>query len=350
MQSEALRSWLDAVEGNLSGPRSGDILREIESHVWDRAEALAAARGAAEPGEEDLRAALAEMGDPSDLAVSYSGERHLVTPKEYAAFWYFTLLVFAVHLSTLLLAALSRTEFEFFPFNVLPASKMQGGGAALVLVSLAVQAFLFDAGLVVMVFFVLRKSFRRVDLPNLTFRVESSTRPSVVRAVFAAVLAVLLSVPAVRDTLFSVRVDTQPPVDVPMVYSLFLPDWGRVLPFVLVFLALSFVKDLLYAILHERTFTVALDAAVALLGTALFLSLASRDPFLGLPGDFPLDGEVLRLFNGILGRVVSLACLVVTAVFAARAVRRLARLRQVWGGGGPTGHGEGPAGRGGAKG
>jgi hypothetical protein len=331
MQSEELRRYLDRVEGNLTGSRRDDILREIESHAWDRAEALAAARGAAEPGEEDLRRAVEELGDPSDLAVSYSGERHLVSPKEYAAFWYFTLLVFGVHFSTLLLASLTNTEFNFFPFNVLPASKLHGGGAALILLSLAVQAFLFDAGLVVMVFFLLRKSFRKVDLPNLTFRVESSTRPSLVRAAFAVVLAVLLAVPSARDTLLSVRIHSDPPVDSTNVYSLFLPGWGGVLPFVLAFLAVALVKDLLYALLHERRLTVSLDVAASVAGTALFIFLAARDAFIGLPEDFPLDEDILTLFNQTLGKVIGLFCLLLAAIFAARAVKRISRLRQIWG-------------------
>ena len=41
MQNEDLRRYLDRVEGNLRGPGKADILREIESHIWDRAEALA---------------------------------------------------------------------------------------------------------------------------------------------------------------------------------------------------------------------------------------------------------------------------------------------------------------------
>ena len=331
MHSEELRKYLDSVEGTRAGARGVYSLRESHTPAGPRAAARAAARGAAEPGEEDLRRALEELGDPSELAVSYSGEKHLVSPKEYAAFWYFTLLVFAVHLSTLLLASLTRTEFNFFPFNVLPGSKLRGGGAALTLLSLAVQAFLFDAGLVVMVFFLLRKSFRKVELPNLTFRVESSTRPSLVRAIFAVVLAVLLAVPKARDTLLSVRLPSDPPVDATTVYSLFLPGWGTVLPFVLAFLAVAFVKDVLYALLHERRLTVALDVAASAAGTCLFIFLATRDPFIGLPDDFPLDGDILLLFNQVLGKVIGLFCLLLATIFAARAVKRLSRLRQIWG-------------------
>lgn len=336
MAHEELGRYLDEVQGHLSGSRKGDILREIESHVWDRAEALAAARGEAEPDPADLRRAMAELGEPSELAVSYSGEKHLVAPKEYAAFWYFTLLLFAVHVSMLLLAALTRTQFSFFPFNVLPASRMEGAGAALVLVSLAVQAFLFDAGLVVMAFFLLRKSFSRVDLPNLTFRVESSTRASLMRAAFAVVVAVLLAVPTVRDTLLAVRLKTSVPGPDPQnVHTLFLPGWSDVLPWILAFLSIAFVKDVLYALRGERPLTVGLDAASAVAGTALFIFLFAQKPFVGLPDDFPLEDATLSLFNVVLARVVGLACILLAAIFAARTARRVARLRQIWG--------EGPA-------
>jgi len=332
MTSDELRRYLDRVEGHLSGSRKSDILREIESHLWDRAEALAAARGAGEPGTPDLLRAMEELGDPSDLAVSYSGERHLVSPKEYAAYWYFTLLVFAVHLSMLLLAAVTKAQFGFFPFNVLPASRLEGAGAALVLLSLAVQAFLFDAGLVLIVFFLLRKSFRRVELPNLTFRVESSTRPSVVRAIFAAVLAALLAVPAVRDTLFSVHPFRGPEShETQNVFTLFLPGWADVLPFILAFLALAFAKDLLYARFHERPLTVGLDVLTAVLGTALFVFLFSRKPFIGLPEGFPLNDAALDVFNEVMARVLGLAFILLAAIFAVRAVKRFVRLRQIWG-------------------
>ena len=326
MDSEALRRYLDRVEGNLQGPGKGEILREIESHVMDRAEALAHARGG-EVVPEDVDRAIEELGDPSELAVSYSGEKYLVAPREYAAYWYFTLLVFAVHATMLLVAFVTRSEFEFFPFNVLPAGKMQGAGAVLILVSLTVQAFLFDAGLVGMVFFLLRRSFRRVDLPALTFRVESSRRPSLVRALFAVVLGVLLGVPAIRDRLFVVRYGEGPAG----AHSFFLPEWGDVVPFILAFLALSVAKDLLYALLRERTLTVALDTATAGLATALSVFLFASGPLVGLPPDFPMEEATLVAFNDILSRVVSMALLLLAALYAARLVKRAVRVRQLWG-------------------
>lgn len=332
MKSEELRRYLDQVEGHLSGSRKSDILREIESHIWDRAEALAAARGAAGPEAPDLQRAMGELGDPSDLAVSYSGERHLVTPKEYAAFWYFTLLVFAVHVSMLLLAAVTKAQFGFFPFNVLPEARLEGAGAALVVVSLAIQAFLFDAGLVLVVFFLLRQTFRRVEMPNLTFRVESSMRPSLVRAIFAVVLAILLAVPSVRDTLFSVQSIRGPEGSrTENVCTLFLPGWSDVLPWILVFLGLAFVKDVLYALRRERPLTVGLDLLTAVAGTGLFVYLFSRKPFIGLPEDFPLAETTLDLFNEVLARLLGVAFIVLAAIFAVRAVRRFVRLRQIWG-------------------
>jgi hypothetical protein len=324
MPSEALRRYLDRVEGHLQGPGKADILREIESHVHDRAEALAASRGGP-VGPDDLRRALEELGDPSDLAVSYSGEKHLVSPKEYAAFWYFTLLVFAVHATMILVAFATKAEFPFFPFNVLPGSKLRGAEAAAVVVSLIVQAFLFDTGLVATVFFLLRRTFRRVELPNLTFRVESSRRPSLFRALFALLLAVLLGVPATRDWVFRVRVGTGES------HTLFLPEWGRVSPLLLAFLGLAILKDLFYLFLRERVFTVLADALTAVAGVVVCIFLFSRTPFLGLPPGFPLDESARALFNDSLNRVVGIALILMAALFAARAVKRAVRVRQLWG-------------------
>jgi len=326
MQSEELRRYLDRVEGNLQGAGKGDILGEIESHILDRAEALAAARGA-QPGEEDLRRAMEELGDPSELAVSYSGEKYLVTPKEYAAYWYLTLLLFGVHVTMLFLAQATQMRFSFFPFNVLPANEPGGAGTALMLASLAVQAFLFDAGLVLMAFFFLRKTFRRVDLPNLTFRVETSRRPSLFRAAFALAIALLLGVPGIRDNLLIVKIRNEPE----SVYTLLLPGWSEVAAFILAFLALSFVKDLLYAFFRERVATVALDLAAAVAGIALFILLFARRPFLGLPPDFPLGLSTLLAFNAAMNRIVGLACILLAAIFAVRAVKRFLRLQQLWG-------------------
>jgi len=324
MDREELRRYLDRVEGHLQGAGKADILREIESHVLDRTEALAAARGG-EAGQEDLRRALEELGDPSELAVSYSGEKHLVSPKEYAAFWYFTLLVFAVHATMILVAFATRTEFPFFPFNVLPGTKFRGAEAAAVLVSLIVQAFLFDTGLVATVFFLLRRTFRRVELPNLTFRVESSRRPSLFRALFAVLLAVLLGLPQTRDWVFRVQDGAGG------THSLFLPQWGRVAPLLLAFLGLAILKDLLYVFLRERAFTVAADALAAVAGVVVCIFLFRRSPFLGLPADFPIDDASRVLFNDSLNRVVGIALILMAALFAARAVKRSVRVKQLWG-------------------
>ena len=323
MDSEELRRYLDRVEGNLQGPGKGDILREIESHILDRAEGFAAARGAP-PGPEDLRRAIEELGDPSDLAVSYSGEKHLVSPKEYAAFWYFTLLVFAVHATTLLVAFATQTEFAFFPFNVMPGTKVRAGGAAAVIASLIVQAFLFDVGLVTTVFFLLRRTFRRVELPNLTFRVESSRRPSLFRALFAVLLLVLLGLPQTRDWVFRVRVEGKS-------FGMFLPAWHAVSWLFLAFIGLVLVKDLLYIFLQERVLTVAADLGAAVAGVIACGVLFAQPPLLGLPDAFPLDDSTRSLFNESMGRVVDLALLVLAALFAARAVKRAVRVRQLWG-------------------
>jgi hypothetical protein len=329
MKPEVLRTFLDRVEGNLGGSRKADILLEIESHIWDRAEALARERGFEEPGDPEVQRAIEELGDPSDLAVSYSGERSLISPKEYSAFWYFTGLLFAVHLGMLLLATVTQARFDFFPFNVLPAAKLSGASAVVTVVSLAVQAFLFDTGLVLMVFFLLRRSFRRVEMPNLTFRVESSMRPSLVRALFAVVVALLVAVPAIRDSLFTVRISGEE--DGVLVHTLFRQEFSAELPWILSFLALAATKDVLYAWLRERPFTLGLDLLTAVAGMVLSLHLAGGPDFVGLPSDFPLDDGQIQFFNEVLARVLSLFFIVWTALFAARAVKRFARLRQVWG-------------------
>jgi hypothetical protein len=317
------------VESNLSGSGKADILREIESHVYDRAEALAAARGAADIEDTDLDKAMEELGDPSDLAVSYSGEKMIINPKEYTAFWYFTGLLFAVHLSMLLIAVLTSTRFNFFPFNVLPAGTVSGTRAVLTVISLAVQAFLFDAGLVMVVFFLLRRTFRRVELPNLTFRVESSVRPSLFRAAFSLVVALALVVPGIRDTLFKVTVEDAEGVLVH--HTLLLPPLMEAIPWIVAFLVLAMVKDILYAFLRERPLTVGLDLVTAAGGVVLALYLFSRDGLVGLPADFPLDANGLAVFNQFLAKALGLFFIVWAALFASRGVKRALRLRQLWG-------------------
>jgi hypothetical protein len=227
----------------------------------------------------------------------------------------------------LFLAVVAQARLSFFPFNVLPASDATSTGAALMLLSLVVQAFLFDAGLVVMVLFLLRKTIRRVELPNLTFRVETSARPSLFRAAFALAMIVLFGVPNVRDWFFTVALTHTPEG----VYSLLLPGFLDVRPFLLAFLALSFAKDLLYAFLHERVATVALDALALALGVAVCVMLFAQESVVGLPADFPLDEVRMTLFNVVLGRLFAIFIAVLAAVFAARLVKRLVRLKQIWG-------------------
>jgi len=59
--------------------------------------------------------------------------------------------------------------------------------------------------------------------------------------------------------------------------------------------------------------------------------LFRRSPFLGLPADFPIDDASRVLFNDSLNRVVGIALILMAALFAARAVKRSVRVKQLWG-------------------
>ena len=66
-------------------------------------------------------------------------------------------------------------------------------------------------------------------------------------------------------------------------------------------------------------------------GVALCIFLYSRDPVVGLPPDFPIEVWRITLFNSVMGTQSGFFFIVLASIFAARAVKRFLRLRQLWG-------------------
>ena len=77
MKSVALDEYLGRVRSQLPIGRGRDIVRELESSIRDRIDALAE-RDNRSPDDALVREALSELGEPESVAGSY-GRRRIIT-------------------------------------------------------------------------------------------------------------------------------------------------------------------------------------------------------------------------------------------------------------------------------
>ncbi|MFQ5526737.1 MAG: hypothetical protein ACE5GX_10800 [Thermoanaerobaculia bacterium] len=79
---DLIERYLNEVGRRLSKGQRDDIRDELRSTLADALET----RGDAEPSEDDVVAALVELGSPETVAASYSGDRYLIGPRLYPQF------------------------------------------------------------------------------------------------------------------------------------------------------------------------------------------------------------------------------------------------------------------------
>ncbi|MCU0728379.1 MAG: hypothetical protein MUE73_21770, partial [Planctomycetes bacterium] len=199
-ERRALDQWLSEVAACLPRrvPRA-DVIAELRSTILDRAEEI----GGGTP--EAIFAAIEAAGDPAEVAMAYTGERTLIGPRLYPSFVTYTGIVFAIHLVMIVAATAFDAAIEVFPFG---ARGLPDNGAILHFLVAAVQALLFDIGLMVVLFALLTRTGATLRLPSLAFPVRTGLRHCAARAALAVVAFLAFNV--FRDRVFLVWTEEGP--------------------------------------------------------------------------------------------------------------------------------------------
>jgi hypothetical protein len=303
--------WLSEVAACL--PRRvarADVIAELRSSVLDRAEEIAGGPVT----EESLRAALSAMGEPAEVAMAFTGARTLVDPRLYPSFVTYTGIVFAIHLVMIVAATAFGASIAVFPFE---ARELPGRGAVFPLLVAAVQALLFDIGLMVVLFAVVTRARPALRLPRLSFPVRTGLRHCGGRATLAVVAFLAFNV--FRDRVFVVWTEAGP-------HSLLTGSFLAALPVVNGLLGLLLLREALYAVFRERRFVLAVDGIVSLAGTAVMIWLIARPSLLAIPSEVTSVAETLPTVNHLVGGAFRMILVLFAAAFAVEALKRFFRL------------------------
>lgn len=314
-ESPALSEYLEEVAIHLPRRGRADVLLELESHVLDRAEECSDAA----PDETSIRDVLERLGEPARIASSYSGEKYLVGPGLYRSFIAYTAILYAVHMLMILIGVATGARIHLFPARIASDGPLP---AWFELFGVAVHTLLFDIGLMVVIFALASRAGTAFRTPTVLFRVRRSRRASLARAVLASI--VLLGITALRDRLFVVFEDDQP-------HSILTAALVGRVPLIAALLVITILKEIAYAWRGEERFTLAFDAVVGLLGAALTVALVAGPPLIAFPIELKSLSPLQPHLNTLVQRVAQLGLVLLGVVLATAVVKRVVRLRQVWG-------------------
>ena len=309
-----LRDYLGLVRAHLPVGSGGDILRELESSILDRADALADRRGSA-VDETVLRDALAEVGEPEDVAASFVPRGHVVAPEHYRSFLIWTALALAVHLVLLGIASATERGIRFGPLAVAPV----GPHGFWSLGASVLHAVLLDVGLTVAVFATAPRVRTFLQPRTRSFGVDAAPRSAGGRAILALLVGAVLVF--FRDRLFVVLDGTQ-------AHPLFTPWFVAAVPLLVALLGFSTIVNVLYLAVGERRTSLALDAAHGALVLAVMVHLARGEALLEVPPIAAFDSFRAPI-NGFLDNLGALVVLFIAALSAVKTVRRLLRFSQL---------------------
>jgi hypothetical protein len=314
LKSLLLEDYLGRVRSHLPLSRAKDIVRELESSIRDRIDDIASSENRA-PDEDVVRRALAEMGEPEKVAGAYVTERALIPPEDFRAFLVYTATLFAVHLALVGVATTLARPLQFGPVAIAPV----GPQGLLSVGAAAVHALLVDVGLTVLLFAGASVFHRRIGAAAKSVRVDTSVRGAGTRVLLAVLVALVLNV--FRDRVFVVVLGN-------LTYPLFTEWFAGVMPLVTALLGLSILSDVLYLVLGERRFTLAVDALHGVAAVACMLYLLRGDAILALPG-VESFANFHAPVNDFLNQLGTLVVGFLALVFAVKTVKRLVRFAQM---------------------
>lgn len=307
-------AFLDEVSAQIGRRRDrADLLLELRSAILDRAEDIAGGS----PTSAAIHEAIQAIGDPAQIAAAYAGERYLIGPRHYRAFLVYTGLVYAIHLAMIVAASVLDSGIEIFPIHIMRVAHPH---SFLNLVSVAVQALLMDIGLMVVIFAGLTRGRRAIRSPHLAFRVESSVRVRITRAVLALLVLVLLDF--LRGHIFVIAVGNR-------VVPFFTASFLAALPWLNVFLGAVILKEVAFAVLGEGKGLVLIDAGLSAAGAALMIWFLTRPPFFAFPLAVSAQTSALFTLNRLVRSILALLLVAFAAGFAWESGRRIVRYFQL---------------------
>ena len=309
-----LREYLGRVRAHLPVGSGSDIVRELESSIRDRADAVAAGRGS-ETDDDAICCAIEQVGDPEDVAAAYAPRSELIRPEHTRSLLVWTALLFAVHVSLVGVATSLGNALHVGPVAIAPI----GPHGLLSLLAAAVHALLVDVGLTVVVFAAVPRLHGVLVRGTRGLGVDAGRRSAGGRAVLAILVACVLGL--FRDRLFVV-------LDGTTAHPLFTPWFAEVLPLVLGVLGLAVVVDVLYLALGETRVSVAADALHGAVTLGVMVHLLRGEPLLEVP-PVPVLADFRGPVNGFLHDLGTLVLLFLAVAAAVKTVRRGVRVSQV---------------------
>jgi hypothetical protein len=308
-----LERYLDEVSAHLGRYRGKkDVLLELRTAALDRAEDLGDGKIRPETVAEVVR----DLAEPAEVALAYGGDRFIIGPRMYRAFLIYTAILFVVHLVMIVVATATGTGIEIFAVSIV---RVENPHSLLNLASVAVQALLFDIGLMVVIFGGIGRARQTTRLPSVAFRVPAGLRASGTRALLA--LLVLLILNPFRDEVFVVLVEDR-------MEPLFTATLAKNLVWINLLLALVIGRETAYACLGERRWILFVDTAVSALGTGLMIWFLTQPPFIRVPGSVQVTPSAIRTLNDLMHKATQLIFLAFAVGFAVVAVKRLVRALQ----------------------
>ncbi|NLT46316.1 MAG: hypothetical protein GXX80_12520 [Thermotogaceae bacterium] len=176
MKMERLKKYLDDVRTFLPGtnPKKVDeILREIESHVLERAE-----REHGEINDTAVAMTIKEYGSPEEVAARYYEGGPIIAPHLKNYLFMYTGILFAIHLGLHLIAFVFGENGAIFDFR---------GTDLLSLLSQLPVTFIFDFGLVSLILYFVTQAKATAKLPHFTYFIRAEKTPSMGKRIGALI-------------------------------------------------------------------------------------------------------------------------------------------------------------------
>ena len=311
----AVSEYLDRLREALPGKKAGEVVAEVGSLIDDRLEQ----EGASKDDAEAVRRALDALGRPEALASALAGGSVTLDLATRRAFGRLLGVVFAGHLLLSIVLAVIAPGAALVPglVGALPRGPLLATACGVL------GTFFLDAGMLGVLFLLLGRGSAPAVLPRLRLTMRATRRDAAASLVLLGLVAVLLNVAQVRESVFAVGgADGRSPILAKDATDLLLLADGVLLLF-------AVRSVLLLASGREQAAALAVDALASLAGAVLAVLVMTRDQLVRIPDSASLSKEQAAVFSDVIFRVALVIAFVAGLLLASRFVKRVFRLRDV---------------------
>jgi hypothetical protein len=178
-----LESYLENIRTFLPGKepeKVEEILREIESHILERAE-----REHGDTNDASVAITIKEYGSAEEVAARYYEGGPIIAPHLRNYLFMYTGILFAIHMGLHLLSFIFGENGAIFRFS---------GTDLLAVISQIPVTFIFDFGLVSLILYFVTKAGATSSLPYFTWFLKNDKTPSTGSRIGSFVAAVIGSI------------------------------------------------------------------------------------------------------------------------------------------------------------